>query len=534
MFDVRCSSFKTTPHGINATCECLQNNLALMPPPARIEQGSKEGMLTKIRELIEKLNKSKIRYCHWKSNYALAETVSGRTDVDLLIHRKDAPLFRSLLTQLCFWPAANTDGKPFPSIEHYYALDEENGVLVHVHVYFRVITGEHLSKNYRLPVEAMLLQNTRELDSVRVPTKGAELILFTLRMMLKHTSLVELLLLARDWKQVQDEVNWLMETDSIDEALDLVSRWLPSLDASLFSVCVVALESPASLLHRVILGHRVRFRLRAYARHSAIRAWLGGVRKFVVMLFRRLTRSKKGMTPLSGGAVIAFVGSEATGKSTLLSEMSHWLGEHFAVERIHAGKPPPTALSALPNLFLPVLRSMLPAFRSSRVEAKYSSGYQPEKSKRVYPLMFAIRSVLLAYDRRSLLTRAFARAANGSIVLCDRYPSLLGGAPDSAQLSHLPALPGRYSIRRLLARVEERLYREIPPPDLVLYLSVPLEVAVLRNETRGKKEPEDYVRLRHAQSSNLDFGQAPVYRINNDKPFAETVLEVKKALWNSL
>ena len=29
-FDVRCSSFKTTPYGINVTCECLQNNLALM------------------------------------------------------------------------------------------------------------------------------------------------------------------------------------------------------------------------------------------------------------------------------------------------------------------------------------------------------------------------------------------------------------------------------------------------------------------------------------------------------------------------
>jgi hypothetical protein len=30
MFDVRRSSFKTTPYGINATYECLQNDLALM------------------------------------------------------------------------------------------------------------------------------------------------------------------------------------------------------------------------------------------------------------------------------------------------------------------------------------------------------------------------------------------------------------------------------------------------------------------------------------------------------------------------
>jgi len=30
MFDIGRSSFKTTPYGINVTCECLQNNLALM------------------------------------------------------------------------------------------------------------------------------------------------------------------------------------------------------------------------------------------------------------------------------------------------------------------------------------------------------------------------------------------------------------------------------------------------------------------------------------------------------------------------
>ncbi len=29
MFDVGRSSFKTTPYGKNATCECLQNNLVL-------------------------------------------------------------------------------------------------------------------------------------------------------------------------------------------------------------------------------------------------------------------------------------------------------------------------------------------------------------------------------------------------------------------------------------------------------------------------------------------------------------------------
>jgi len=491
-------------------------------------------MRAKISSLIEELNKSGIRYCHWKSNFALAETVSGQTDIDLLVHRKDANLFRTILSQLCFRPAITTDGGAFPSMEHYFALDEESGVLVHVHAYFRVITGESLAKNYRFPIEEMLLQNTREVDSVRVPTKSAELVVFTLRMMLKHTSLMELVLLARYWNQVQREIKWLLETDSIDETISLVNCWLPSLDADLFSDCVAALKSTAPLFHRIRLGHQLRSQLSPYARHSIIRAWLSGVQKFTIMLFRRLTRSEKGMVPLGGGAIIAFVGSEATGKSTLLAETRGWLGEHFAVKQIHAGKPKSTILSLVPNLLVPALRSILPSYRSSHVEFQYVSKEQSEKSRRDYPLIFAIRSALLAHDRRSLLTRAFGRAANGTIVLCDRYPSVLSGAPDSPQLSHLPVSQSRYSVRRWLAHIEARLYREIPPPDLVIYLSAPLQVTVSRNATRGKKEPEEYVRQRHARSSNLEFKKTPIYKINTDQPLDQTVLEVKRAIWNTL
>jgi thymidylate kinase len=419
-------------------------------------------------------------------------------------------------------------------VEHYYALDEESGVLVHVHAYFRVITGESLTKNYRLPIEEMLFQNTREVDSVRVPTKSAELLVFTLRMMLKHTSAMELVLLARYWKKVQQEVEWLLESDSTDETLSFVKCWLPLLDTDLFSDCITALKSRAPLFRRIRLSHQLRSQLSPYARHSSIRAWLSGAQKFTTMLFRRLTRSHKGMLLQAGGAVIAFVGSEATGKSTLLAEMSDWLGEHFAVKEIHAGKPKSTLLSLVPNLVVPALRAMLPTYRSTHVETQYVSQEPSKKSQQDYPLIFGIRSVLLAYDRRSLLTRAFSQAANGTIVLCDRYPSSVSGALDSPQLSHLPVSPNRYSVRRWLASVEARLYREIPPADLVIYLSAPLEVTVSRNAARGKKEPEEYVRRRHARSSNLDFGKTPIYKINTDQPFEQIVLEVKRAIWTAL
>jgi thymidylate kinase len=490
-------------------------------------------MLTKTQKLIEELNTNGIRYCHWKSNLSLSQALLGQTDVDLLIHRKDADSFRNIISQLCFRPAIMQVGESFPSVEHYFALDKETGILVHVHAYYRVITGESLSKNYHFPIEEMLLQNVREVDSVRVPIKSAELVVFTLRMMLKHTSLVELILLARDRKQVQEEIQWLLESKSIDETIKLVEYWLPSLDINLFSECIAALELPAPLIRRIMLSLQLRSRLGSYSRHSSIWAWLSGIQKLSIMVFRRLTRSQKGMIPQSGGAVIAFVGPEATGKSTLLAEIRNWLGEHFDVDQIHAGKPKSTLLTIIPNLLVPTLRYLLPTYRSSQIESSYIT-HEQSQAQGVYPLIFALRSVLLAYDRRVLLTRAFARASNGSILLSDRYPSLSYGAPDSPQLQHLAISRNRYPVRHLLARIEKRLYQEIPLPDLVVSLKVPVEVALLRNKSRGKEEPEDYVRRRHAQSSDLSFGNAPVCEITTNQPLDKTVLQIKNAIWDTL
>ncbi len=499
-------------------------------------------MLAKIRELVDGLQRKSVRYCHWKSNFVLAKTVAGQTDIDLLVDRGDAPAFRELMAELKFHPAASPQGRNFPSVEHYYALDEPSGGLAHVHVYFRVMTGESLAKNYHLPIEQMLLRNTRELDSVRVPTQGAELVVFTVRMMLKHTSLVELLLLSRgkSRRALDEEASWLTRTESpgesslTAESVDLAHTWLPPVDTALFSACLEALTTPASLTRRVLLARRLKRQLRHYRRHSACRAWLTGVSTFLSMLARRLFDSRRDKALVSGGAVIAFVGPEASGKSTLLGELDAWLDQDLAVTRVHAGKPRSTVLTALPNLLVPTLRSLFPASRSTHVEAEHASPQARTRPPTGYSLLFAIRSVLLAYDRRSLLVAAFKQAANGTIVLCDRYPSLGGGAPDGPQLSRFPVSADQSPAHRLLARLEASLYRDIPAPDMVLQLTVPLEVAVRRNETRGKREPEDYVRLRHSLIANLDFGQTPLRRINTDRPVAETVLEVKQALWSVL
>lgn len=225
--------------------------------------------------------------------------------------------------------------------------------------------------------------------------------------------------------------------------------------------------------------------------------------------------------------LIAFVGSEATGKSTILNEVETWLGRSHRVRRVHAGKPPSTPLTFLPHVLLPALRAVFPEQRTLRVEERYEDG--DVGTERTYPLLFGVRSVMLAYERRALLTRA-ARSGTETVVLSDRYPSQASGAPDGPQLAHLSMPSGRLSLRRALARIEDRLYRDIPVPDMVFHLSAPLEVTLARNAARDKQEPEDYVRFRHALSSRLRFDGAPVHAIDTDRDLEQVVREIEEMI----
>jgi thymidylate kinase len=489
-------------------------------------------VLKTVESLIRFLNDGGIRYCHWKSNWVLSETLLGETDLDLLVHQQDARRFRSVLRELGFEPSIEAGVHPLPSVEHHHALDEDSGSIVHVHAYYRVVTGQSLSKNYRLPLEEMLLSHPRRIGIINVPSAGAELIVFVLRMLVKHTSIIELVMVGRDWSALHREAAWFATGGTVEEATELLGVWLPGLDSRLFRQAFEALRRPAPLGWRIVVGLRVRRRLKGFVRKGVVRAQLVEMSKFVGLVRHRLAGSKKKLTPAGGGAVIAFVGSEATGKSTLLGDAERWLGQHYTVRRIHSGKPPPTWLTSVPQRLLPFLRALLPSQRSMSVGYRYAK--IDDSEEKTFPLLFGIRSVMLAYERRALLIRAFRQAANGSIVLCDRYPSSSDGAPDSPQLAHLPTPPGRLAVRRRLSDLESRLYREIPRPDLVIHLTAPLDVTLARNAARAKTEPEEFVRFRHPLSDGLEFPGVPTRRIDTDRPFETIVTEVRKAIWWAL
>jgi thymidylate kinase len=224
------------------------------------------------------------------------------------------------------------------------------------------------------------------------------------------------------------------------------------------------------------------------------------------------------------GLVIAFVGSEATGKSTMLAETERSLGRRADVVKLHAGKPPSTPLTAAPNLFLPALRALVPGQRSTHVDSRRVE--YGDDGLRLPPLLFAIRAVLLAHDRRALLRQAHSLADEGAVALCDRYPSSVTGAPDSPQLARWAGATSGHPLLSWLVRTEARMYADIPPADVVFHLWAPLDVTLQRNRDRDKTEPEALVTLRHRQAGALRFEGCPVHHVDTTRPLAESLRDV--------
>jgi thymidylate kinase len=494
---------------------------------------------TLVDSLIDTFNREEIVYCHWKSNIELAQATAGKMDLDLLVDRKSLPQALTILARLGFKTAVARWGANSPSICHYYGLDPDTKQLIHVHLFSRVLTGESYVKSHVFPFEAMLLENVYYSDRIRVTSKSAELVLSTLRTFVKYGSLLDLVSLRKQSKRLQAEVHWLQDGSDLSEALSLLRRYCPVIDERLFVKCVDTLNSNSPLIKRMLLAQEVRRRLKVYAKHTFFKRLLAYGQVLWAEVRRRLGTKQKNKVLQAGGAVIAFVGADATGKSTLVAETGRWLGDVFTISVVHTGKPPSSWLTLPVNILLRLARNQGAPSRTDLSKTRThagDTGHSQHTSRGLSSLLYAFRSAALAWDRRRLAVKVRRCAANGEIVVCDRYPSRVVGAMDSPRLQENPLRKGLLTaIYNRLARLEARLYQQIPPPDVVLRLRVSLETAKRRNRERNGQDGDVYLEARHRQSQEWHMpGTRYVYDIDTEQTLEATIGHVKEAIWESL
>ncbi|MHA2401535.1 MAG: hypothetical protein ACXADH_00970 [Candidatus Kariarchaeaceae archaeon] len=491
-----------------------------------------------VDNLIREFNNEEITYCHWKSNIDLTQAISGEMDLDLLVARESLQKAKSILSTLRYKQAVVRWGANPAGISHYYKFDPLSGSFNHVHLFSKVLTGESFVKSHLLPFDEMVFENTRNEGQIRVISKSAELVLFTLRIFIKYGSMIDLIYLSKNSGKIRSELNWLKSDGDLSKSLSLLNKYCPVIDGNLFIECIKTLESDASLFQRLKLARKVRKRLSIYAKYTFLERLVAYLEVVWIKFHRSFGTRKKNKVFQAGGAVIAFVGPDATGKSTLVSETSNWLGDVFAVSTSHAGKPPPTWITAPFFIFMIITRSLIgiPQPPFNKTNQSHDTKKLSKNNKGLIDLLYAIRAVALAWDRRNLIRKRWRDVANGEIVIFDRYPSTVFGAMDSPRLDENSTGKGfSVNIYNRLAAFETKIYRQIPPPDIVLKLEVSLETAKERDRERGEQDGDSYLENRHRLAFNWNRPEVQnITNINTNQTLDETMVNVKNVIWDAI
>jgi hypothetical protein len=128
---------------------------------------------------------------------------------------------------------------------------------------------------------------------------------------------------------------------------------------------------------------------------------------------------------------------------------------------------------------------------------------EERRQQRQYSMLYVLRMLLVAYDRRRLLFRALKAATTGAIVIVDRYPSESACAIDSSCFDDAAVANFRPGFKRWMMKREQALYRDMPRPTVVLQLVAQLDLALERDAQRNKPggpDPEAIRRRWHLEN----------------------------------
>jgi thymidylate kinase len=494
--------------------------------PARTAPATEGGVvpLELVERLCTMLAAEGVVYCHWKSNEALDRSMTGDNDLDLLVARPDQGRFLEVLARLGFKAAALPAVREIPAVVHYYGLDERSGRLVHVHAHFRLVLGDDTTKNFWLPIEQAYLASSSLDVMFPVPAPEFELAVLVLRLVLKHSTW-DAMLQARGAlaSSEQRELVWLQERTDWSRVEAVVAEHLPFL-VDVWPECRRALEPGCPVGRRVRAAGRLAQALAACSRRPRlqdttlrlVRRTTWGARRYVL---RRPVRKRL----VTGGAVVAIVGGDGAGKSTAVDGMVDWLSSAFVVRRVHLGRPPK-------SLGTMAVKVSLRAGRRLGVFHDLAEPTAPPVDLTKPPsTAWLAWHMLTARDRHRLYVRARRVAANGGIVVCDRYPLAQLRSMDGPRTAWARDLPGLSRLGAALARREARYYADFSRPDVLAVLRVDPEIAVRRKTD----EESGYVRRRSTEVWHATWDDATV-AVDAAKPAEEVLADLRAAVWERL
>lgn len=212
--------------------------------------------------------------------------------------------------------------------------------------------------------------------------------------------------------------------------------------------------------------------------------------------------------------IIAIVGSDGSGKSTVCEEMLKVMSSYRSTRLCHLGKQTGNLRRAMRKYGL-----------GKKIDHRIT---KVGASARVKGISGPVALVMFLASMRRVVrfTKMSVYRAMGHAILTDRYPQIV--EPGEMDGPHLTNRDLSDAGARMLMRIEFWLYKKMVAvrPDLVIRLNVDLETAVQRKPDHRRDSLEKKIGI----VPKLSFNNAPIIDIDSTMPMDKVLEQARDAI----
>ena len=261
-------------------------------------------------KLFRDLSERGVSYAIWKDTCRAERFHYGDSEVDILVGDDSLESFKEIVFDNDFVRLKVRAYLRRDGIEHYIKF--QNGKYFHLHVYCKLITGNHYVKEYQFDTDCGVFDRSIITNGIKVVAPLDELALLIIRLVTKR---------ARQFRVVKESevrrVKKLIQNYDMSVIDQSLVGYVPEWEQYSRDAIRVAIGESLSPLVRM----RVMRSVSAYRTYNCFRFYLRFLSMRFSLLRLRAMKSSNKVLPKKGIS-IAILGSDGSGKSTVVKKLS--------------------------------------------------------------------------------------------------------------------------------------------------------------------------------------------------------------------